>query len=175
MFASFMKKFLIYSSGLTAIVLVFGILSVFGFFDLSDGKAQLIGPSKVMNTEVDIHNKIVDNVHEIGNMARDLNEKFKTFDLSSDINSLKTDVEKISQNKKSLEDTMKKSSIFNEEYLPAVAAYENSYKKLFAYTGAKPLDEAVLNSFKNSAQKAFEQYVNAHNSFVDELNRVRRY
>ncbi|MBA4336369.1 hypothetical protein C0416_01160 [bacterium] len=179
-----MKKFLIYSSGLTAIVLVFGILTVYGFFDISDGKAQLIGPSKVENTQVEAHNQIVNGVHSVGNNARDLNEIFKNFQTTSDIQTIKDQLDKISQKKSSLEDHINKSAlknrqaiedIFNEKYLPAVTAYENSYKKLFAYMEAKPLDETSLGSFKEASQKAFAEYTEAHNTFVDELNRFRRY
>ena len=180
-----MKKFLIYSSGLTAIVLVFGILTVYGFFDLSDGRAQLIGPSKPINTEVAVHNQIVNGVHSIGNNVRDLSEIFRDFQTTSDIQIIKDQLDKISQRKNSLEDQMNTSSlkrgrqtiedVFNEKYLPAVTAYENSYKKLFAYMEAKPLDETSLSSFKETAEQSYQNYIQAHNAFVDELNRFRRY
>jgi hypothetical protein len=180
-----MKKFFIYSSGLTAIVLVFGILTVYGFFNVSDGKAQLIGPSKTSNTQVDVHNQIVNSIHSIGTNARDLNETFKNFQTTSDIKIIKDQLEKISQREKSLEENMNKNSlqnnrqaigtIFKEKYLPAVKSYEGSYEKLLAYTSAKPLDETSLGSFKESANKSYQNYIEAHNAFVDELNRLRRY
>lgn len=183
--ADAMKKFLIYSAGLTAIILVFGVLSVYGFFDLSNGQAQLIGPSKPIKTEVDIHNQIVDNVHSIGINIRELNSTFNEFEADSDINTLKKEVQIIEQKRKSLEDYIAKNAFkrnkqtieetFENQYLPTVISFENKYKKLFAYTSAKPLDDTSLQSFKNSSSKALNNYIEAHNIFVEELNRVRRY
>jgi cupin superfamily acireductone dioxygenase involved in methionine salvage len=180
-----MKKFLVYSSGVTAFAIVFGILSVYGFFDISDGRAQLIGPSRTIQTEVDIHNQIVDNVHSIGINMRELNGTFSEFETTSDINILKEQVKLIESKRKSLEDHVKKNSFkrnkqtiedtFAKQYLPTVISYENNFNKLFAYTSAKPLDEISLNSFKASAEKTLSNYTQAHNLFVDELNRVRRY
>lgn len=166
-------------------VVVFGILTVYGFFNLSDGKAQLIGSSKVVNTEVDVHNHIVDYVHSIGVGIRDLNILLRDFETTSDIDLLKEEIDKFIPKTKSLEKYMAKNSFkrnkqiieetFSQQYLPAVTTYENTFKKLFAYTSAKPLDETSLNSFKNSTEKAFNNYMEVHNTFVEELNRVRRY
>lgn len=180
-----MKKFLIYSAGLTAIAIVFGILSVYGFFDLSDGQAQLIGPSTPIKTEVEIHNEVVDKVHLIGINIKELNETFSEFQTDSDVDILKEQIQILEQRRKSLEDHINKNAfkrnkqaiedIFAEQYLPTVEKFENNYKKLFAYTSEKPLDDISLQSFKNSSWKALNNYIEAHNIFVEELNRVRRY
>lgn len=180
-----MKKFLIYSFGITVIAILFGVLSVYGFFDISDGKAQLIGTSKLTITDVDIHNQIVTHTHSIGLDIRDLNEIFQSFQTDSDVNILKEKIDTIEQQKKLLEDYMARNSFrrnkqkiedtFSEKYIPSVSKYENTYKKIFSYASTKPFDETSLNSFKDSANRAFQNYINAHNTFVDELNRVRRY
>lgn len=158
---------------------------MYGIFDISDGQAQLIGPSKAVKSEVYIHNQIVNYVHDIGISTRDTNNLLNSLGTDLDINILKEEISKLSQEKKSLIDYMGQNSFkrnkqiieetFENQYLPTVKSYENTYRKLFAYTTAKPLDEISLNSFKEESQKAFEAYTNAHNTFVDELNRVRRY
>jgi len=180
-----MKKFLTYSFGITILAIIFGVLSVYGFFDVSDGQANLIGSSRTINTGVGIHNHIVDVVGEIGVDARDLNNFFISFETTSDVTILTEKVDSLLQKKTILKGCMQRAefrhnkekieNVFYQKYLPALKSYCNSFKRVLQYSATKPFDDRSLNSFKQTSVKFFNQYQNAHNLLVEELNRARRY
>ncbi|MCD6109197.1 hypothetical protein J7J83_00320 [bacterium] len=180
-----MKKFIIYISGLTVLVLILGVLIVYGFFDVSGGKAQLIGSSKITNIGLDIHNHIVETVNEIGIGTRDLNDLFADFNLESDIGILEEKVNNISHEIELIKNYMNKNQFrrnkekieetFNTDYIIKLINYENAYKRVLAYAKENAFDDISLNSFKKTCQKVFDDYREAHNLFTDQLNRVRRY
>lgn len=181
-----MKKFILYSSGLTLLTLVFGLLTVYGFFDVSSGKTQLIGNVAATKTEVDIHNNIVDTIHNIGLQAKKSLETTQALTPeTSMIDDLKAKVDKIRKTRESLEQYMERNTfkrnkqtiqqLFKTTYLPTLIQYEYSYRKFFSYASSKAINQKSLDAFSQTISDRFLEYQQAHNIMVEELNRVRRY
>ncbi|MBD3156477.1 hypothetical protein GF369_01485 [Candidatus Peregrinibacteria bacterium] len=180
-----MKKFLLYSTGLTIITLTIGILTVFGFFDVSDGQTNLIGNIAPTTTEVDVHNHIVDSIHRIGLRAKDAQETMQSLTPQTPIDELQIIVDSMVQTQKDLDQyieshTFKRNKqtiqhLCNTTYFPALIQYEYGYRKFFSFASSKALDQKKLDTFKQTITNRFAEYQQAHNMLVDELNRVRRY
>lgn len=180
-----MKKFIFYGTGLTLATLIFGLLTVYGFFDISDGKTQLIGSISPIRTEVDIHNNIVDTIHRIGLQAKKSEETMRSITPETSIDELKTIINTLQEKRESLEKQIEGNAfernkqtiqqLFNATYLPTLIQYERGYRKFFSYASSKALDQKSLETFKKTINSRFAEYQQAHNILVDELNRVRRY
>jgi hypothetical protein len=69
-----MKKILLYSFGGTFLTMIVGGLFVMGVFNFSTGAANLIGAEVGLHgsSEIDIHNQIVRDIHDIGNKTKEI-------------------------------------------------------------------------------------------------------
>lgn len=180
-----MKKFLLYSTGLTLITLAVGILAIFGFFDVSEGQTNLIGSIAPTTTEVDVHNHIVDTIHRIGLRAKHSQEIMQSLEPQASIEELQEIVDSMAKTRKALKQymdnhTFKRNKqtiqhLCNTTYFPALIQYEYGYQKFFSFASSKALDQKTVDAFKQTINSRFAEYQQAHNMLVDELNRVRRY
>ena len=104
-----MKKFLLYSSIFTVIILVLGILFVYGVFDISQGRSQLIGSLHGV-TEMDMHNQVVEYAHDIGISTTDGWNQFNSLEPESDLYNFKKAVTDTQKRKDDLSDYIENHS-----------------------------------------------------------------
>lgn len=179
-----MKKLFLYSIGITGVIVVFGLLFVFGIFDFSSGKSELIGASE-SNSEIDIHNKIVEYVHDVGNITNEITDIFNELSQGADISNFNQKADGIVLKKKEFVNFMDINMYiigrgeikeeFNNNYLPALEKCINAFLKAKAYFEAKPVTEENLGMFKGSIENAYNAYIEAHNSYTEVLNSKRKY
>ena len=131
-----MKKFFITSGIILGTTLFFGALFVYGIFDFSDGNAELIQTVNP-NQEIQVHNKLVSQVHDIGNSIQD------TAKVASVRDNLNSTIQRI--------DNKKIKTTYSETYLP------------------------TLENYLNSPEENLQAFLEAHNDFVEVLNKTRNY
>ena len=168
-----MKKFLLYLSATTGIVLVTGVLFVFGVFDFSDGKAQLIGPAHSAADDAELHNRVVDLVHTIGISTQEAVDILNGLKEEDDISTFSVKVDEIAAKRENLvmifgQNTFIKNRVaikdaFNTNYLPSLDAWIEAGQK------AKESRE------KESLMNLQAEFIKAHNEYVDVLNNERKY
>ncbi len=200
-----MKKFLIYSSSITGITVLFGILFVYGVFDFSEGKSQLIGPAHLSSYEIDLHNDIVEHAHGLGNLIMEAQATIDTLENGGDIGFFKQQFEQIKK-ESDLFDFLMQDSAFEhkqeaiktkyfEIYRPALVSWINGAAKIIdAYTAPEqepptekdkaeepaiegevepqPID---LPALKETLKNSYNQFIEAHNEYIDVLNKRRKY
>lgn len=194
-----MKKFLIYSGALTGITIIFGILFVYGIFDFSEGKSQLIGPVHSASSETDLHNKIVEYTHNIGNLMMEAQTTISVFGDGGDLSIFKQQFEQIKR-ENDLMDSLMQNTVFEkkqealqteylEKYRPALVSWINGAAEIInAYTppaqeepadaGQEPATRQPapnLPTLKETLNASYNQFIEAHNEYVDELNKSRKY
>lgn len=179
-----MKKFLFYSTIFTVLVLVFGILFIYGVFDVSQGQSRLIG-SLHASSEMDVHNQIVEYVHDIGISTSDGWNNFNSLTPESDLTAFRKAISDTKRKKDDLskyieahtfsKKGMEIKNTFNESYQPALEKWLNSFSKTNAFFEEQPVTEENVNSFKGMLSNAHQAFIEAHNAYTEVLNSTRKY
>lgn len=192
-----MKKFILYSSVVTGITLIVGILFIYGVFDFNEGKSQLIGSLYASaSNQLNLHNRIVNNVHGIGILTDEANKTLQSFEECADFAPFASIVDTVSSNKEAL-DTLFEMNSFNRGRKDIAAGYEETYKpalenwliacKKMIPKEPPPVEEGEelveippptaeeIQSYKDTLSAIQQMYVGAHNEYVDVLNKERQY
>ncbi|MFC1655478.1 hypothetical protein ACFL3C_01285 [Patescibacteria group bacterium] len=203
-----MKKFLIYSSSITGATIILGILFVYGVFDFTEGKSQLIGPTHLSSYEMDLHNDIVEYTHGLGNLMMDTQATIGAFEDGGDLGPFNQKFEQIKR-ENDLLDSLMQNSVFESEqeaiqteyfetYRPALVSWINSAAEIIkAYAPPEEVvpeeqiavegEEVVaeepptepepinLPALKETLQGSYIQFIEAHNEYIDVLNKRRKY
>jgi predicted PurR-regulated permease PerM len=178
-----MKRLVLYSLTFTGIVIIFGLFFIYGVFDFSQGKAELI-TTMHSSSEMDLHNDVVDHVHDIGNLTTEIFEINNVYEIG-------TKVEKIEKHKNELTSiienrafTKKQEQIkenFYEIYQPALETWVNEATRLVKEATAEPEEgEEVVEEkeeiiFQDAIKAVHELYIEAHNEYTNVLNKARKY
>lgn len=192
-----MKKFLLLSSAVAGVTIIVGILFVYGVFDFNDGKSQLIGSLYASaSAELNLHNRIVDNVHGIGILTGEANKTMQSFEEGADFAPFASIVDTVASNRDALNSIFEKNSLnkgqkrivegYEEIYRPALENWLTACKKMIPKE-TKPVEGEEITSeiiqptaeemqqFKDELNAVQKMYVGAHNEFVDILNKERQY
>jgi hypothetical protein len=199
-----MKKFLLYSGSITGITLLFGILFVYGVFDFSEGKSQLIGDAQTSSYETNLHNNIVEYTHNLGNLMMDAQAAINSFQDGDDLEPFKQKFEQIKLENDSLDSLMSNSAFehkqesirteYFEKYRPALVGWINNASDIIeacappeelppAEEESEVIEETIaetpqpvnLAALKEPLQNSYDDFVESHNEFIDVLNKTRNY
>lgn len=180
-----MKKFLLYSSALTIFVVLVGLIVIFDIFDLSKGKSQLIGTFQTTENRVLFHNKIVEQVHNIGNLNRDIRMTYYGIQHPDEISFFTDSLKNLHNQRKTLENYMQQFSLqntenelykaFQDNYLPAVKDFENKCLNAVDFFQQQGFSKNNRERFENKISEAYYKYIEKHNYYSEILNKNRRY
>lgn len=177
-----MKKLVLYSLGFTGFILVIGLLFIYGVFNFSEGKAELI-QTMHSSHEMNLHNSIVENVHDIGNLMTesfDINNAFEIKANVEKINAKKDNLNLIVENGEFITKQEQLKTSFYNVYKPALEAWTDKATKTIEEMTTEgveqpPNAETMKSIFKNAVQAEYQLYIEAHNEFTEILNKARKY
>jgi len=175
-----MKKFLSYSIIATIFIVVFGVMFIFGFFDLKLGQLNLVGSSEITFDPVKVHNEIVEQVHDVAMYTKQTRDLYHSLTPENNFETLKKELEIIEDNKDELEKIVNNQQfadqqydtleLFNKEYQPTLEEWLNTYLKAVTYFEEKEFTQESIDSFHGVINIAEKEFGTAHNNLVDELN-----
>ncbi len=175
-----MKKFLSYSLIATVLIVVIGVLFIFGTFDLNMGQTNTIGSGQGPIDFVKTHNEIVDAIHDLAISSTNIKNFYNEMTPESDLNNLRSQIQTINDKKDKLKSILgnenfkkqqsKTADLFEKEYLPAIETLCNTYLKAISYFEEKEYTQESIDSFKGVLNASEQKLQDAHNNFVDDLN-----
>jgi hypothetical protein len=169
-----MKKFLSYSLIATVLIVVIGVLFIFGTFDLNLGQTNTANSGQTSVNTVKIHNEIVDIIQDLAILSLNINDSYNELNPESDLNDLRNLIQTIKNKKNRLKSIVPNDAvgvdIFENEYLPALETFCNSYLKAINYFEEKEYTQESIDSFKNILNESEQKLKEVHNHFVEELN-----
>lgn len=164
----------------TVLILLAGVLFVYGAFDFTFGRAQLIGGSKQSQEKI-LHDKIVVSLHDIGNQIQEL----IVFDITSDLDEALRKVETLKAKRDKLTDLFEDNTFTSKQkplkdsyykiYKPPLDAFIEMFEKAGGYYYENELTEENKNLYSEELQKSSEALIEAHNEHINIVNAKRKY
>lgn len=180
-----MRKFLLYSSAFTVLIVIIGIIVIFDVFDFSRGKSQLIGSSYNTDNQIETHNKIVGYVHNIGNTIKNIHSVYYNMQTSADLAFFVESIENLKNQRKTFENYMQQiysqniekdiKNTFNKDYLPAVKDFENQCFNASVFFKQQGFSDKHRKLFESTLSQKYFEFIEKHNLYSSTLNKNRRY